>query len=180
MSAVSRYHPVWVAAHWLTAILVAVSLFGGITVLRHTPNSDVDKAPMLAAHVIAGFAILLFVVMRLIMRVSSAKPPPADVPSVWLNRLRKTVHVLLYFVIIAMVSTGVGTVLASGALPVIFGGAGSLPADFWAYPPRAGHFFFSRALLVLVTLHFCAAIYHHFVRRDNLLSRMWFGKRRSS
>ena len=32
-------------------------------------------------------------------------------------------------------------------------------------------------LLLLVTIHFGAAMYHQFIRKDNLLGRMWFGKR---
>jgi cytochrome b561 len=31
-------------------------------------------------------------------------------------------------------------------------------------------------LLVLVALHFGAAMYHQFIRKDGLLGRMWFGK----
>jgi cytochrome b561 len=31
-------------------------------------------------------------------------------------------------------------------------------------------------LLGLVLLHFGAALYHQFIRKDNLLARMWFGK----
>lgn len=31
-------------------------------------------------------------------------------------------------------------------------------------------------LLALVVLHILAALYHQFIRKDNLLSRMWYGK----
>lgn len=30
-------------------------------------------------------------------------------------------------------------------------------------------------LLVLVTLHILAALYHQFVVKDNLMARMWYG-----
>ncbi|MBM3529390.1 MAG: hypothetical protein FJX62_14970 [Alphaproteobacteria bacterium] len=33
-----------------------------------------------------------------------------------------------------------------------------------------------RVLVALLALHVGAALYHHFVRRDGLLRRMWFGK----
>jgi cytochrome b561 len=32
-------------------------------------------------------------------------------------------------------------------------------------------------LVVLIVLHFAAALWHHFVRKDGLLRRMWFGRR---
>jgi cytochrome b561 len=172
-----RYHPLWVAAHWLAAILILISLYGGIAVLRHVPNDVPDKPAMLAGHAIAGLVILALMLARLLMRATTRKPRPADTDSAWLNRLRKTVHVLLYVTVFAMVSTGVGTLGMSGAFPAVFAGEGALPASFWEFPPRQGHLFFSRALLVLLALHVAGALYHQFVRRDGLLGRMWFGRR---
>ena len=172
-----RYHPLWVVAHWLTGVLIAISLYGGIAVLRHVENVDPEKALMLRGHAIGGIAILVLLLGRLVMRATTRKPAPADVESRWLNRLRRIVHVGLYVVAIAMVSTGLGTLAISGAFPAVFEGVGSLPANFWDYPPRQGHWFFSRLLLLLVALHIGAALYHQFVRRDGLLRRMWFGAR---
>jgi cytochrome b561 len=172
-----RYHPLWVAAHWLAGILILISLYGGIAVLRHVPNAVPDKPAMLQGHVIAGLVILVLMLVRLAMRMASKKPRPADVENPWLNRLRKTVHVLLYVTVFAMISTGLGTLGMSGAFPVVFGAPGTLPASFWDYPPRAGHMFFSRLLLVLIALHFAGALYHQFVRKDGLIGRMWFGRR---
>lgn len=173
----TRYHPLWVFAHWLTGILIAISLYGGIAVLRHVENVDPEKAFMIRAHAIGGILILGLLLARLVMRTVTRKPQPADVQNPWLNRLRQLVHVGLYVVAIAMVSTGLGMLAMSGAFPAVFEGTGALPADFWAFPPRQGHYFFSRLLLVLVALHVAGALYHQFVRRDGLLRRMWFGAR---
>ncbi len=38
------------------------------------------------------------------------------------------------------------------------------------------HFYISIILIALLTLHILAAIYHQFIRRDHLLSRMWYGQ----
>ena len=32
-------------------------------------------------------------------------------------------------------------------------------------------------LLLLILLHVAAAFYHQFIRRDNLIARMWYGAR---
>ncbi len=172
-----RYHPLWVVAHWVAGILILVSLYGGIAVMRHVPNVAPDKAGMLAGHAIAGIVILAFMLLRLILRATTKKPRPADVANVWLNRLRRTVHVSIYVVVLAMISTGIGTLGMSGAFPVVFGQPGTLPESFWEYPPRLGHMFFSRVLLVLLALHVAGALYHQFVRKDGLIGRMWFGRR---
>ncbi len=48
---------------------------------------------------------------------------------------------------------------------------------------RGGRFFLGAfhgaswtLLLLLILLHIGAALYHQFLRRDNLLGRMWFGR----
>jgi len=60
---------------------------------------------------------------------------------------------------------------------IVFFGHGALPQDFWAYPLRGVHYFFSRLLMALIALHIAGALYHTLVRRDRLLSRMAFGRR---
>ena len=84
-------------------------------------------------------------------------------------------HVLFNIVILGMIASGIGMTVLSGAGPVIFGGEGALP-DFWKYPPRVPHGIGARLFLALLVLHAGAALYHHFVRRDGLLQRMWFSR----
>jgi cytochrome b561 len=173
----TRYHGLWVAAHWLTGILIGISLYGGIAVLRHVDNLDPEKATMIRAHAIGGFAILVLLLLRLALRATTRKPPPADTGNGAQKLARRVVHVGLYLVAIAMVSTGIGTLAAAGAFPAVFEGTGTLPASFWDYPPRQGHMFFSRLLLLLIAVHVVAALWHQFARGDGLLRRMWFGPR---
>ncbi|APC68490.2 hypothetical protein G7939_08750 [Ralstonia solanacearum] len=59
------------------------------------------------------------------------------------------------------------------ASPHLFGAA--LP-DFHAFAPRVLHGIGARLLLLMALVHAGAALYHHFIRRDGLLRRMWFGK----
>jgi hypothetical protein len=60
---------------------------------------------------------------------------------------------------------------------VVFFGRGNVPDSFWIYPLRSVHYVFSRLLMALIGLHLCGALYHVFIRRDQLLRRMWFGRR---
>jgi len=61
-------------------------------------------------------------------------------------------------------------------LPGVLAGTAPMPDDLFVYPPRIGHGLLSNVMLALVALHVGAALYHQFVRKDNLLARMWFGK----
>ena len=83
-------------------------------------------------------------------------------------------HVLFYVVILGMTASGIGTLVLSGAGPILFGGAAQPLPDFWNYPPRAPHGIAARLLIVLFVLHAGAALYHHVFKRDGLLRRMWF------
>jgi len=86
------------------------------------------------------------------------------------------VHLLFYVAILGMAASGIGMFILSGAGPIIFdGGEGQLP-DFWDYKPRVPHGIGARFLIVLLVFHTGAALYHHFVRRDGLLWRMWYGR----
>lgn len=97
---------------------------------------------------------------------------------VWQSRLSKAVHVLLYVIIIGMSSSGIGTMVLSGAGPFIFAGADlSAFPDFWDYLPRTPHGIVARVLVGLLVLHIGAALYHHFIKQDGLLRRMWFAKK---
>jgi cytochrome b561 len=58
----------------------------------------------------------------------------------------------------------------------ILAGNGAMPDSLFVYPERAMHGNLAYLMLALVALHVGAALYHQFIRKDNLLARMWFGK----
>ena len=109
------------------------------------------------------------------MRFAVKIPAPADAGNAFLNFIGKAVHVLLYLLVAGMAISGLG-LYQMADLPAVFGGAKPYPQDFFQYLPRMGHGLVSWILLLLVLLHIGAALYHQFIRKDNLLSRMWFGK----
>lgn len=170
----SRYHRTLVAIHWLVAVLVIFSLFFGILWLDGVPNGP-EKIRPLQIHVVAGAAILLLMLIRIVLRFTTARPAPARTGHRSLDRLRSVVHFLFYVLILAMVSTGLGMALPAGLPEVLFGDSGKpLPESFGVYPPREGHGLFSRLLLALIVAHVAGALYHQFVLKDGLLRRMWF------
>jgi cytochrome b561 len=61
---------------------------------------------------------------------------------------------------------------------VVFQGQGSLPEDFHVSPARLAHGLVAKLLLLTIVAHVAAALYHQWVRKDRLLSRMGWGPRR--
>ncbi|MBP6210133.1 MAG: cytochrome b/b6 domain-containing protein [Anaerolineales bacterium] len=174
-NAPKRYHPAHAAIHWLTALLVFMMLGVGKFVMPGVSPDDPQKPMMLASHTYIGGAIAVLVIIRLILRFTTRQPAPADAGNAFLNWIGKAVHILLYLLMIGMALSGLG-LFQMADLPAVFSAAKPYPSNFFEYLPRMGHGLASWILLLLVLLHVGAAFFHQFIKKDNLLARMWFGK----
>jgi cytochrome b561 len=168
-----RYHPVHVTLHWLTALLVFMPMLVGFFVFARTP--DAQEAQMLGMHKWIGIILGVVVILRVVTRFAFKRPAPADAGHPALNLLGKVVHFLLYVAIFGMLFTGDSLDEAYG-LESIMAGNGTMPEDLFVYPERLLHGNAAYILAALVALHIGATLYHQFIRKDNLLARMWYGK----
>ena len=160
------------------AVMVLVSLAAGGLVLAEMPRESPDRYMALAGHMSFGLVIGVLLLVRLLTRIRSRKPPPATTGNVLLDRIGILTHWGFYVLITGMALSGLATALGAGLFPIVFGSSGEdLPGDLTVFPQRVAHGFIARVLLALIALHVAAALYHQFVRRDGLLRRMWFGKR---
>lgn len=173
-----RYHPLLVMLHWLLAIMIIIGLVMGGNVLSNTPNSDPEKLFFLKMHMTSGMIILALMIIRFIVRLFTAKPAHADIGNSLLNKLGSMTHYLFYIVVILMAASGLAIANMAGLPDIIFAGSGAaLPEDFSEFPPRIAHGILGTVLTLLIAGHVLAFLYHQFVRKDGLFSRMWFGKR---
>lgn len=171
-----RYHPYFVALHWLMALMIIALLVVGNSILAETPNSDPEKIDLLRIHMSVGTLILVLMVIRLAVRLFKPRPAPAESGNPVLNRLGTSVHYLFYLAVIAMGASGTGIAILAGLPEIVFGGSGApLPADFLKFPPRIAHGYLATFLMALIVLHFAGFVFHQFIRKDNLFNRMWFG-----
>jgi cytochrome b561 len=173
-----RYGAVVVSIHWLSALLIVILIASGF---RAANTIDpVAKAAILRFHLPVAIAVLALTVLRIGWWWGvDRKPAPVAGSPRWQERTAQAVHVLFYVIILAMIASGIGMMMLSGAAPMIFGGETMQLPDFWTYPPRLPHGIGARLLLALVVFHAGAALYHQFIRRDHLLRRMWFGRARA-
>ena len=170
----SRYGSVAIAFHWLSAVLVLAMIFIGMQL------DDVAepgaRLSLLRAHAAIGLAVLAVTLPRLLWRLADPKPgPPAGMSRLeW--RAARTAHVLLYLLLLGTLAAGVTTVVLGGALEALLGTPGALlPKDFGHLAARELHGALAWSLTALLLLHIAAALYHHWVRRDEVLRRMWWG-----
>ncbi len=173
-SRTDRYGAVAVSIHWLSAILILVLLGSGF---RAANTADaVAKAELLRVHVPVAIAVLALTVLRIVWWFAFDRKPAgvSGLPQ-WQDLGARAVHLLFYVVILGMIASGIAMVVLSDAGPAIFGQGAALP-DFWKYPPRLPHGIGAKLLIALLGGHVAAALYHHFIVRDGLLWRMWFGR----
>jgi cytochrome b561 len=171
----SRYQPVLVALHWLIALMIIGLLCLGFFVLADMPNTDPKKLDILVWHMAGGMFVLVLMILRLIIRIRSARPAPPATGSPLLDRLASIGHYGLYVIVFLMIASGWSTGwLISGA----FQPHGEpLPHTFAVLPTFRAHAVLAILLTILIAGHISAALYHHFVLKDGLFRRIWFGER---
>lgn len=173
---VERYHPLIVTLHWLLAVAILGNLAVGGLLLDQVPNSDPAKPGLIRLHLATGLLILALMAVRLVTRLLTAKPPIPHQHK-GLRLLAAANHWGLYLFTFAMLSTGLGMAQMAHLFPLLQGVGVPLPASFEQLPPYAGHALFATVLLALIALHLAGTAYHYILRKENLLSRMWFGPR---
>ena len=178
MQRATRYHPLLVALHWLIALMLIGMLIGGFLVVSKMPNSDPGKVQLLMGHMIGGVSILTLILIRLGVRLSTAKPAPAETGNPLLDKLGRFNHYAFYVVVIVIAVSGIATAKISGLSETVFNHTGApLPEHFGIYPTFRVHAIMNLLLVALVALHIVAALWHQFIRGDGLFRRMGFGKR---
>ncbi len=173
-SSSTHYGKVAVTLHWLSALLIIVLVMSGFQ--ASGMEDSAAKADVLRLHVPIGAVILLLTLGRILWWwFADKKPESIPMPS-WQDRSSRAVHFLFYVVILGMAASGVGMMVLSGAVPLVFGESSSELPNFWDYLPRTPHGIGARLILALFVVHAGAALYHHFFKKDGLLRRMWFSE----
>lgn len=158
--------------HWIIAALIIFMLVFGYF-LGDVPK---DYQPITYnIHKLIGLTILLLMLLRLSWALMNVKPRLPDGAPCWQRAVEWGTHFLLYVAVICMPLFGwVGSV-AAGHAPHIGGFDINLPIEKskeLADTAFMLHGNFAILLIVLISLHALAALYHHFIRRDNILRRM--------
>ena len=172
----TRYGSVAVTIHWLSAGFILALLASGFRAASLVDGTA--KTALLSLHVPLGMIILVLTVMRILWWLIADRKPDASTDSSALQAFTaRIVHFLLYVFILVLGGSGTAMMIQSGAGDILFGASEAALPDFQKLAPRMPHGFAARAAIALTVLHVGAALYHHFIKQDGLLWRMWYGKR---
>ncbi len=169
----SRYSPVAMLFHWLLSLAIVGAFCLGFY-MADLPFSP-QRLKLYNWHKWAGVTILALSAARLLWRLTHQ--PPADLPMpAWQRLAAHGTHYLLYMLFFAVPLVGWAYSSAAG-FPIVWFGV--LPLPDFVSPNKAlaeaikpWHGYLAYAMAALVLMHIAAALKHHFIDRDGLLSRM--------
>jgi cytochrome b561 len=167
------FSPLQRALHWLMALCILAMLFIGVGMVSTVAP---DYLVLVSIHKPLGVAILILAVIRLVVRVIYGAPAlPSDMPEP-MKLAAHLSHYAFYALMIVMPLIGWAMMSAAGypivlfdglTLPPILGPSRELHTLLWN-----AHRLFALAFFGLILLHFAAALFHGFVRRDGVLQQM--------
>ena len=169
-----RYTGTAIALHWIVAALIAGAFVIGLFAVE-LPVSP-QKLKLYSWHKWIGVSIALLALVRIAWRIRHPAPPLPPGMRRWERHAATGTHLLLYLLLPAVPVTGWLMSSAAG-FPVVYFGVLPLPDlvtkdKALADALKLVHYALNKSLLVLVVLHVAAALKHHVLDRDEVLTRM--------
>lgn len=175
----SKYTSLQITLHWLVFLLVIVA-YTAMELRSEFPRSI--RHIVVAVHFSCGIAIFLLMATRLALRIKYAAPPITPRPHPLFIGLSHLVHLLIYLIYLALPLLGVTMKYYGGSEWVAFGitmPVAAEPDEDFADTLADYHQLIARLGYLVLALHAAAALFHHYLWKDNTLLRMMPGKRSS-
>jgi cytochrome b561 len=175
----ANYHPISKTLHWTMSVLIIGLLALGLY-MHELPLSP-QKLQLYSWHKWFGVTVFMLVWLRLAWRIAHPAPPPPAALSPILQTIARATHGVLYGLMVLIPLSGWLMSSAKGFQTVWFG---VLPIpDLVSRNKDLGellqevHEGLNAALMLTLSGHVVAALWHHFVLKDDTLRRMTTGKR---
>lgn len=177
----TRYSTASIALHWAT-VLLFIAVYVLINLADGFPRGSPERQAARDWHGMFGLLIFALVWLRIALRVLGTTPPIQPPPSALMEKLAKLGHLALYVLMVALPMVG-WLMLSAKGKPIPFFGL-ELPA-LLAPNKELGHTieeiheFGGNLGYFLIGGHAVAALFHHYVVKDNTLLRMSLFTRRT-
>ncbi|MDY0029808.1 MAG: cytochrome b [Pseudobdellovibrionaceae bacterium] len=178
-----HYTCVAILLHWLIGLSIIALLVLGLT-MEDFPKSMMFTAFMI--HKSLGLTVLVLTVARIFWRLTHRAPAMPDTMKSWEKFAAHAVHFGLYFLMLALPLSGWAMVSSSArGYPTVFFGLFEWPhipflsnmTDLESkkeisHSVKEAHETLAWIAIVLIAMHIGAALKHHIINRDSVLTRM--------
>ncbi len=169
-----KFSPASIGLHWLMLLLL-VAVYATMELRGIFPKGSAPRDAMKTFHYMLGLSVFALVWVRIVARFVHATPAIQPTPPKWQTYLALTIHIALYALMIAMPLLG-WTVLSAEGKPIPFFGL-QLPALVAENKALADqimeiHETIGTLGYFLIGFHAIAALFHHYVMRDNTMQRI--------
>ena len=174
----AHYGKLSIGLHWLMLLLL-VAVYSCMELRDFFPKGSDPREMMKTWHFMLGLSVLALALIRLLVNITRRAPEITPDPPAWQKLSAKLMHLALYALMIATPLAG-WLILSAAGKPIPFFGL-QLPALIGQNKDLAGlikeiHETVATAGYFLIGFHAAAALYHHYVVRDNTLLRMLPGR----
>ncbi len=167
------YSPVAKALHWSSSLLIITLLTLGFIA------TNIGKSPVVHSlfwwHKSLGLLLLVIMITRIIYRLTHPYPALLPAPK-WQLKAASLTHLALYTLVVTTIIAGLSMSSFSEHQTSFFGLFNvRLPFPLhksWAHLSGTFHYVIAWTLVVLIASHILAALYHHFIMKDDTLRRM--------
>eukprot|EP01037_Dinobryon_pediforme_P010675 gene10675-10748_t len=155
----ANYSLAQIGLHWLIAALILAQYATSGAIFRMNQHHTLGHASgdwddiLHKLHMRLGLLLLLLMGGRLILRLWHRAPRPLGNPAFWTTKAARLAHWAFY-----------GLVIAQGL-------TGAITSYVW-FPMATLHIVLFKLLLVVITIHIAAALWHHFMLKDATLIRI--------
>lgn len=163
-----------IALHWLMLALIA-AVYACIELRVNFPRGSDVREGLKHWHFMLGLTVLTLVMIRAAVRLRGVTPPITPAPPAWMKGFARLGHLALYLLMFGMPIAG-WIILSAEGEPVPFYGLVLpplvAPDEAFAKSVEEIHSTAGTVGYYLIGLHAAVALLHHYVRRDNALTRM--------
>ncbi len=177
-----RYTRTAIALHWLIAIVVIGQIALGWW-MQEIPKQPVGpRVNAFNLHKSIGLTVLMLMVVRLAWRATHAPPPPVAMPA-WQARAARAESLAALRVPVRAAAVGLSRIGVQRLSRALFragaAGLGGEERRAQGCAQQTCTAITSWILVGAIALHVAAALKHHFIDRDGLLSRMGSARARA-
>lgn len=182
MTSRDTYTMTAILLHWLIALMIVAQLGVGLVMGEEGLWAPEVRGQLYGFHKAMGMMVIIFTVIRILWRFLN--PPPALPAGMkpWEIFAVKATHALFYVLLLAIPLSGWALVTAAGRGPIDIFGLFAWPdmpllssvvnKGEFREPISEFHEIMAFGMMGLIGLHIAAALKHHLINKDNVLTRM--------